>query len=152
MIFDNIKNSKMYFGLKDGFKEAFEFIEKAVEEKYKKGKYEIDGEKVYAFVQEYATRTEDKAFFERHKNYIDIQYIIEGKEIMGVLDISKATVKEEYSEEKDAAFYENSNDVSFCIAKSGDFCVFYPHDIHAPGLAYNNMESDVKKIVVKIHI
>ena len=122
------------------------------EEKFETGKYEIDGEEIYAFVQNYDTKLKENSVFEGHKNYIDIQYIIEGCEMLGVMDISKAVIKNEYDPRNDAAFYKESEIASCCVAQQGDFCIFYPHDVHSPGVAFNNLPSNVKKIVVKVHI
>ncbi len=152
MIFDNIKNCKLYYGVNERFEKAFDFIKKAVSENMSAGTYEIDGKNLYALVQEYDTKTEDKCKFEGHENYIDIQYIISGCEMMGSTDISKAVVKTEYNPEKDLAFYENYYKASYVIAQDGEFCVFFPHDIHRPGMAYEDIPSAVKKIVVKVHI
>lgn len=152
MIFDNIKNCKMYYGVNDKFEKAFEFIQKVIAEKFEVGKYEIDGEKIFAFVQNYDSKLKENSVFEGHENYIDIQYVIEGCEMLGVIDVSKADIKEEYNPEKDAAFYQESKLASYCIATQGDFCIFYPHDIHSPGVAFDNSPSNVRKIVVKVHI
>lgn len=152
MIFDNIKNCKMYYGVNPKFEKAFEFIKKAVEENKEIGKYEIDGKDIYAIVQNYDSKLMENSKFEGHQNYIDIQYIIDGCEMLGVMEISNAVIKDEYNAEKDCAIYEKSDIASYCVANQGDFCVFYPHDIHNPGVAYNNVPSNIKKIVVKVHI
>ena len=152
MIFDSIKNAELYYGVNPKFEKAFEFIKKAVSENAEVGNYEIDGRDIYAFVQSYDSKLSENSSFEGHKNYIDIQYIIDGRELMGTMDISKAVVKGEYNPDKDVVFYNESDDASYCIAQKDDFCIFYPHDIHRPGLAYNNVPSAVKKIVVKVHI
>jgi len=152
MIFDNIKNCKMYYGVNPKFEKAFEFIKKTVEENAEVGKYEIDGKEIYAFVQSYDSKLKEKSAFEGHKNYIDIQYIMEGREMMGSVDVSKAIANGEYNSEKDVTFYKESDVASYCVAEKGDFCIFYPYDIHSPGMAYNNVSSKVKKIVVKVHV
>ena len=152
MIFDNIKNCKMYYGVNPKFQKAFAFIQKAVEEKFEVGKYEIDGKEIYASVQNYDSKLKENSKFEGHNNYIDIQYIIEGCEMMGVLGASKAVAKGEYNPEKDVTFYKENEIASYCVAEQGEFCIFYPHDIHCPGMALNNVPSNVKKIVVKVHI
>ena len=152
MIFDNIKNCKMYYGLNPKFEKAFSFIQKANEEKLEPGKYEIDGEEIYAFVQSYDSKLKKDSVFEGHEKYIDIQYVLSGCEMLGALEVSKSVVNEEYNAEKDAAFYERSDIASYCVANQGDFCIFYPQDIHSPGIAYNDAPSSVKKIVVKVRI
>lgn len=152
MIFDNIKNCKIYYGLNDDFEKAFDFIKRAVSENAEIGKYEIDGEKIYALVQQYDSKLKENCVFEAHKNYIDIQYVVAGCEVLGVSEISGAVIKDEYNPEKDVAFYQDIKDATYCIAKQGDFCIFYPHDAHSPGQAFENNPSNVRKIVVKVHI
>lgn len=152
MIFDNIKNCKMYYEVNSGFEKAFEFIKKATEEDMESGKYEIDGDRVYGIVQNYESKLMKDSKFEGHEKYIDIQYILNGRELMGVMDISKAVVCDEYNAEKDVAFYEKSDLATYCIVGSGDFCIFCPHDIHSPGVAYDDTPSSVKKIIVKVKV
>ena len=152
MIFDNIKNCKMYYGVNPKFEKAFEFIKKVIEENTEAGKYEIDGKDIYASVQSYESKLAENSKFEGHENYIDIQYIVEGCEMMSDVDITRAVAKTEYNAEKDVTFYENSDVASYCVAQSGDFCIFCPHDIHRPGMAYENVPTQIKKVVVKVHI
>ena len=152
MIFDNIKNSKTYYSLSPAFEKAFGFIEKTLSEGTEPGRYEIDGDKIFALVQSYDSKMLKDSKLEGHQRYIDIQYIISGTEMMGCLDASKAVVNEEYNAEKDVAFYEKSDEISYCKAGPGDFCIFFPHDIHAPGVACNDTPSPIQKIVVKVHI
>lgn len=152
MIFDNIKNCEKYFGVNKRFEKAFDFIKKAVEENLEVGKYEIDGKEIFALVQNYDSKLKENSVFEGHENYIDIQFVIEGREMLGVIEVSKADVKIEYNPEKDVTFYHESENASYLIANSGDFCIFYPHDIHSPGVAFNNSPSNVRKIVVKVHM
>lgn len=152
MIFDRFENYKTYCNMNSKFEKAFEFIKKAIEENLEVGNYEIDGKEVYAFIQCYDTKLKDERVFEGHKKYIDIQYIMDGCEVMGVLEGSNVIPKEEYNEEKDAAFFEKGGIPSYFVAEKGDFCIFYPQDIHSPGIAYNNEPSNIKKLVIKVHI
>lgn len=77
---------------------------------------------------------------------------MDGREVMGCIDISKATSKEDYNAEKDVKKYDANDIASYCVVEKGEFCIFYPHDIHGPGMAFENNPSNVRKIVVKIHI
>ena len=150
MIFDNIKNYELYTSLNKGFEKAFKFLKRAEAENLDVGKYEIDGDKVYAMVQEYNTKFYEEGKFEGHKKYIDIQYIISGSEIIEVADVSKVTPNTEYDEQKDFMLFENTEDASTLILNKGDYAILFPHDIHKPGLAVNNTSSTVKKVVVKV--
>ena len=152
MIFDKIENYKTYCDINIKFEKAFEFIKKAIEENFEVGNYEIDGKDIYAFIQSYDSKLKDECSFEGHRKYIDIQYIMDGCEVMGILEASDVVAKEEYNTEKDVTFFEEEAIPSYFVAKKGDFCVFYPHDIHRPSIAYNDFPSNVKKLVIKVHI
>ena len=150
MIFDTFKNKELYYCVNENFKKAFDFIEKAVSQNLAVGKYEIDSDKVYASVQDYETKDYEVAKFEGHRKYIDIQYIISGTECMEVVDISKAIPNTEYNETKDVIFFENNDFSKKCVVQDEEFGIFFPHDIHKPGVAFENKKSNVKKIVVKV--
>ena len=147
MILDSIKNSDIYCVGNQGLKKGFEFIEEFIKNPKEPGKYEIDGDKVYAMVQEYQTKAPDKA--EAHRKYIDIQYVAEGMELIKYENIEKLIPATEYDSEKDFLLYECRSDMTELILKKGDFAVFYPEDGHMPGL-YVDKPEKVIKIVVKV--
>lgn len=152
MIVDNLSNLKMYYGLNEKFEKAFEFIKKATEENLPIGKYEIVGTEVYGLVQEYTSKTEEQGKFEGHREYIDIQYIISGIERIEVIDISKAKVTTEYDYMKDIEFYDNNERKVNLVLEDGEYAIFYPNDIHKPGMTFGDTPTTVKKIVVKVKI
>ncbi len=152
MIFDNIKNCELYYGINKRFEKAFDFIKKACEENFDIGRYEIDGKNLYAMVQEYNTKESKDGKFESHKNYIDIQHIISGSEKMEVTAISGLKPRGDYNQEKDVIFYEDTDDVTVGLFRAGEYAVFFPHDAHKPNLLTDNAVAAVKKIVVKVKI
>ena len=152
MIFDNIKNCKLYYNVNEGFEKAFDFIKKACAEKLPVGKYEIDGKNLYAMVQEYDSKAPENAKFEAHKNYIDIQYIISGTENMQALDVADATPNTEYNAEKDVIFFENTDKATTGLFTNEGFAIFFAHDVHRPGMATEKGSEPIRKIVVKVKI
>ena len=152
MIFDNLKNCETYYSVHPNFKPAFDFIKKAIAEGLEVGKYEIDGTNLYASVQEYTTKLAPDGKFEGHNNYIDIQYIISGEELMEVGDIEKFTAKTEYNDVKDVTFYHDLEGVTQGVVRDGEYGIFFPHDIHKPGMSFNGKQCTVKKIVVKVKV
>ena len=148
MIVDTLNNSKQYSNAHGGFSAGFDFIKKAVSENLPEGRYDIDGENVFAFIQEYTSK-EDSSF-EAHKNYIDIQFIVSGTEVIEGFDIEKATPKSEYNDVKDVMFYEDNTDVTKSILNAGEYGIFFPNDVHKPGMCLNGEQDTVKKIVVKV--
>ncbi len=152
MVFDNLKNCELYYGMHPRFKEAFDFIKKAVVENLAAGKYEIDGKELWASVQEYTSKLTTEAKAEAHKNYIDIQFIVSGVEVIEGFDIDKATPKSEYNDVKDVMFYEDDANATKGILSADEYGIFFPHDVHKPGMCLNGKQDIVKKIVVKVKV
>ena len=152
MVFDTLKNAANYTALHEKFEAAFDFIREATEKGLEVGKYELDGKALYAMVQEYTPKAPEEGKFEAHRNYIDIQYIISGIEMMGDMDIAKAVSKSEYNPDKDVEFYHDSDRAGYSVVEDGEFCIFFPHDVHKPGLAYRGNKGTVRKIVVKVRV
>ena len=151
MVYDSIKNCKTYYGMHKNFEKAFDFIKKAVSENLAVGKYELDGKELFASVQEYDSKTDEQAKNEAHKNYIDIQYVVSGTEIIESVEIEKATPNTEYNAEKDVMFYDKSEDAVTLILTEGEYAILYPQDVHRPGLCVGT-PAPVKKIVVKVKL
>lgn len=152
MISDSLKNSELYFSVNGRFEKAFDFIKAAVADNMPVGKYEIDGDDLYASVQAYDSKLAANAKFEGHNRYIDIQYIVSGEEVMKVADISKMTPSTAYNDGKDCTFYEDTDIASVLTLQQGEYAVFFPHDIHMPGIAPNETPVPVRKIVVKVKV
>lgn len=147
MVFDRLKNADQYFPLGEGITKALQYLSQTDFTNLEPGKYEIDGENIFALVQTYNTKPFSAGKWEAHKKYIDIQYILSGKEKMGFTETTKVIIMEEYDEEKDYAIYKGEG--NFLIADEGHFAIFFPSDVHMPGMAIN-IPKEVKKVVVKV--
>ncbi len=110
------------------------------------GKYEVDST-LYYMIQEYDSK--EKVVWESHKKYIDIQVVLSGEELMNVTGIHDLTPLE-YNEDKDFLGHEGKVLIPM-IMKEGDLAVFYPEDVHQPGLRIAE-PVPVKKCVMKVLI
>ena len=147
MILDNIENCKKYEELNRNFEKAFKFLKREDLGSLAVGKYEIDGEEVFALVQEYETKDLENAKYEAHKKYIDIQYMLDGNEHVGYSLIDKLKITSPYSKEND--FMLLSGEANLIMLNSKDFSVFFPEDAHMPGIAIKD-KNKVRKVVVKV--
>ena len=147
MIFDQLKNAPLYFPLGERIAKALQYLSQTDFTNVEPGTYEIDGENIFVIVQEYNTKPSSSAKWEAHKKYIDIQYMVSGKEKMGFTDSQKVIVLQEYRQGNDITIYKGEG--NFLIADEGHFAIFYPTDIHMPQLALN-IPKEVKKVVVKV--
>lgn len=152
MIKDNIKNANKYYPLSERIEIALKYLETTNFSELQDGSYEIKGREIYANVQTYLTKSLSSAKFEAHKKYIDIQFVVEGEERIGIFDISNFDVDIPYSTQKDIEFLKlKNNDLkySFVTLKQNEFVILPPTDAHMPSVS-SVSESTVKKVVVKL--
>lgn len=150
MISDTLKNASLYYSLHKNFQKGFDFIIDCLNNPKPVGRYEIEGEDVFALVQEYQTVAETEKKWESHEQYIDIQYVADGVEAMGWGSKKDFEPCCEYSAEKDIVFYQNREDSRVKVSAES-FAIFYPDDIHRPGCNWNNAVQ-IKKILIKVKI
>ena len=126
---------------------VFDFIIKNISTKTCDGKYDIT-EEIYANVQTCLPKPTKEQLLEKHKKYIDLQYVISGNEKIGwkFFDKSCKPLKK-YNRKKDIAFYSNTPD-TYINLKKGEFAIFFPDDTHSPLCCKNK----VKKCIVKIPV
>ena len=149
MIKDRLKNAKTYYLLSEDIKKGLQWLENNNLETLEAGRYYIDNDRIYVNIDQYETK--DDANYEAHRKYIDIQYIISGVEVIEVADISKFPTKAEYNCEKDVEFFENYEKASKTVREEGEYGIFFPYDIHRPGMSLEN-DTIIRKIVVKVKV
>jgi YhcH/YjgK/YiaL family protein len=145
-----IEFAKQYHKNKVHWDKAFAYLKETNLDSIAPGKYSIDGDNVYATVIVGKTKAFEDKNWEAHRKYIDIQYVINGKEKMGVAPSSPAIVLEEYNETEDVELYMIAKtDCKFYKAEPGIFFIFFPEDAHQPGIKIEGYDSD-KKMVIKV--
>ena len=150
MIIDTLNRSHIYSGTHPYFEGAFALAKQLIKEKAKAGKYYGENG-VYASVSEYDSNAEADPKFENHHDYIDIQIVVSGKELELVGDTADAKLTVEYK--PDVEFYSAPESAVQSITLcDGKFAIFFPGDLHAPGLAFNRVSSPIRKIVVKVPV
>lgn len=140
-----------YFKNKERWDKAFAFLKSNDLSTLGLKRYDIDDNNLYATVSDYTTKNEETANFEAHRKYIDIQYVINGKEIINIAPLS--TLKEvitPYDETKDIEFLTVDKVVNY-KADPGRFFIFFPDDAHRPGIK-DGENSQVRKIVLKLKV
>jgi YhcH/YjgK/YiaL family protein len=148
MIIDKLTNSHLYETLSPRIKRAFDYLHQTDLRAIEDGKYEIDGNTSYAVVQQYTTKTKEQGKWEAHRRYIDIQYIIQGMEMIGYNHLSRLAPGE-YDPARDVVFLTGEG--NYLPLSSGEFMLLYPEDAHMPCIAID-APGAVKKVVVKIAV
>ena len=147
---DTAEFHSRYLANPSRWEKAFNFLATTDLANKEPGRYEIDGEDLFAIVLEYAAKDEADTKFEAHKKYADIQYVINGREQIGLWPLDSARIIEQYDEEKDIAFFTTTEN-NYQIASPDKFFVFFPDESHRPGVQVLDGEQ-VKKVVVKVKL
>ncbi len=148
MIIDRIENSLPYYALHPKFKAAFEYLGQIDIHSISVGRHEVDGDSIYALVQEYNTKLKEDGKWEAHRRYIDLQYVVQGAEGMGYANIHHLN-QGEYDASKD--FLPLFGEGSQVTLKSGCFVLLFPEDAHMPSMAIGE-PAFARKIVLKIAV
>jgi biofilm protein TabA len=107
---------------------------------------------IFVLKQAYFTKSRENAFFESHKKYIDVQYIVQGEEFMDVSTIDNLTLLEPYSQENDFIKYKaQEKEFSSLLIQKGELAIFFPEDAHQPCILNKNSKI-VYKAVIKIPV
>lgn len=148
MVIDRIENASLYHSLHPRFKQAFDYINQVNIHTIAVGRHEVDGDFMYALVQEYDTKLKEEGKWEAHRRYIDLQYMVQGSEGMGYANIHHLQ-QGEYDATRDfLPLYGEGDQVTL---GSGYFVLLMPEDAHMPGMAIGD-PAPVRKIVLKIAV
>ena len=100
-------------------------------------------------VQAGPTKPWEGAELEAHREYLDIQYIVKGFEVMGWAPVETLTLSGEFNTAKDKGMYAGLNDTM--LIREGYCYVVYPEDAHAPG-KHLTQAGEFTKLVVKLKV
>jgi len=146
MIVDTLKNAQRYVALHPKLAELFSFLSSPSAAALQPGRTDIDGRRLYVIASAGAGKTPDEARLEVHRLYVDVHYLISGKESMGWRSIERCSdVEKQYDEEKDILLYSDDPAVWFTV-HPGTSVIFFSWDAHAP-MVSNGI---VHKIVAKV--
>ncbi len=148
MILDILDNADQYAALHPRFGAAFAFLRKPDLAELPEGRLNLVGDSLYAVVVKGPGRTPENAFIETHDHYIDIQFVLEGKDSIGWkarCELGPAT--EASDPRSDVQFYKDAPTV-WSEVNSGMLGIYFPEDAHMPMISDN----DLHKVIVKVRI
>ncbi|WP_336787715.1 YhcH/YjgK/YiaL family protein [Paenibacillus sp. MMO-177] len=130
--------------------EALQALRQLTENKeLPEGRVELRGDLLYINFMSFDTKSQEEQAAEKHEQYLDIHYLIEGAERIGWSPLEAGMIPSQpYNEADDFALYAPQADEQLLSLKPGMYAVFFPDDIHRPGMGDG---SPIKKAVVKIH-
>lgn len=148
MIIGKLKDLNRYFGLSKNIDDAISYVLNTDLLSLEVGRYELS-ESVIVNRQQYYGK--DDPFAESHRDFIDLQIVLKGKEKMGYADLSNLTVRvmEDYNPDIDLAKYYVDDECCYEMSEDS-FALIYPEDIHRPGMKVD--DNIIEKVVVKIKV
>ena len=147
MIFDELENLAHYKGIHNHLDCAIDYLLTHDLSNYELGRYEINGDKVFFFVQENELNQEENDEFEFHHRYLDLHLLLAGHEIIRYGSRVKE-VRESYDKKKDIGFVICEQLYPLYLDKQ-NFAAFLPNEPHQPN-RFAAKGDKVKKCVVKV--
>ena len=152
MVADSLNNLMHYASLHPNIPASFAETIRRIEEGTLTVGKNVLSETAYISLTEYTPREAEGAEFEAHKDYIDVQIMLEGKEEFHCVPLEKIADLETqaYDAEKDFALYGGEAQ-TICILTPGQFVICFPEDGHKPMLVADK-PCACRKAILKVHI
>jgi len=148
MVTDTLSNAYLYRGLSPRLSRAIAYVQNTNLAALSTGRHNVEGDAIFALVQRYQTKPISEGRYEAHRQHIDLQVVVEGRERIGYGHLSRF-VADPYDEAKDILWLDGEGTLLEIAA--GSFMIMMPEDVHMPGIAVDE-PSAVTKVVVKIAI
>ncbi len=148
MIVTNLNNTERIEALHPLFKKLFDYVKTHDILNTPCGRIDIDGDNLYINNVNPECIPAEKQVLEVHRDYIDVQILLQGKETIGwkALEDSKEEVKP-YEKEGDCALYSDTP-TTWIHLVPGQLAIFFPEDAHAPVIG----EGKIRKMIAKVKL
>ena len=135
MIVGHIEQRETFSYLPAAVQRSLAFLASTNLEELPLGRHEIEGDDIFANVMAFETADADSKLHEVHRDYLDVQYLIEGQERIGFgLASETHTVEKPYDAENDFWLSGPVDGESEVVMAPGMFAIFLPNQPHKPGL------------------
>jgi len=149
MILDSLKNADRYVPLHRAFARAFEFLRTTDLASLDAARTPIEGDAIYAIAVKKDGVGKSGAKLETHHNYIDIQFCLQGADLIGWTHAAELIGR--------GNGYDAANDYELFDVPArlwvqvppGHFAIFFPEDAHAPMGATGPLHKVVVKVAVR---
>ena len=148
MIVDTIKNLARYNI--PGRKEIARFLAARNALNIAEPELEINGRSLLVRPSQYRTKDPQEGKFESHRAYMDLQYVLQGAEVMETAPADGLEPLGEYDAKGDCQFFAVRNNISRVLVRAGEFAVFFPGEAHRPCCSPDEGVCDVRKLVFKV--
>ena len=149
MVFGNVRDLKDYGYLEEEVLKCFAYAKEHDLLAFEKGSHEIEGDNLFVNIVEYKTTTPEERFWEAHRQYLDLHFMLRGPEQIDVNFIDNMEQKD-FVEKDDFLPLEGESN-SHVVLTEGDFLLCYPKDAHRTAVQVKEPVT-IKKAIFKIKI
>ena len=153
MIFGKLRDSLQLSLLLKGepWKIAFDWISELNAGSILEHDQRLDG-KLKLSVDSYSPRPAEDCRFESHREFVDIQFLLSGGEMINVVNNEHLEPDGDYDSSKDVQFFKHpvGLPVSSLRMKSQHYAFFFPEDAHCPQIE-DGEHTFSQKAVLKVH-
>ena len=148
MILTDLQHTERIEALHPLFKEVFDYVKSHDLLHTECGRIDIKGEDLFINNVNPTLLPAEKQVLELHRDYIDVQILLEGNERMGwkAIDDLKEEIQA-YDKAGDCALYAD-RPTTYVDLVPGQIAIFFPEDPHAPIIG----EGKVRKLIAKVRI
>lgn len=151
MIFSSIHTKEDITKYPQAIQTAIEYLRSNDFVTMEPGVYEVQGKEIYAQVFDTETGALETKRPEVHRKFLDVQFLASGKERIGFTPDTGKYEIDEYIEERDLIFYKEVENEGIIEVTPGCYSVFFPEDVHRPGVAAGEAMM-IRKVVVKVSV
>nr|WP_086937867.1 YhcH/YjgK/YiaL family protein [Thaumasiovibrio occultus] len=115
------------------------------------GKHELYGDNAFFILADDHTQLLEERRSEAHRDYLDVQIVLEGEETFGYSLSKFAAIEDDQLDERDLSFSSQVIDERFITLTPGEFIIFYPGQPHRPLVATDKGPAPVRKAIIKVN-
>ena len=150
MILTTIEQLQSYSSMNPFFPATFAALAELAGKDFQPGTYPVNGDNAFIKALVYDTHSAQDALMEAHRAFIDVMWMVSGREEIGVCPVSEMTaIVQPYDAGGDAVLSEMVQEHSTLQMKAGSVCILFPEDGHAPGLDAGG-KALVQKLIAKV--
>lgn len=147
-------DTQKYNYLEERFMIAYRFLQREDLAELPEGAVELENG-IVAQIQHYTTSPQQELFYETHDRFFDVQYMVRGEELFGVLPrvglVPNKEANEKIQPGNDIFYYQQPDIDGSIFLREGDMIVVSPEDAHKPRCMVKEPKA-VIKVVVKVPV
>lgn len=149
MVQDRLESASIYSTLSPRLAQALHHLQHTDWARVAEGRHDVDGDRLFAIVSDYETRASETVPWEAHRRYIDVQYVVSGRERIGYAPLASLAVGD-YDPGRDMV--AATGDGECFTLRAGEFAILWPQDAHRPGIVDGATATQVRKVVLKVAV